>query len=65
VFAIKAIMKQKPGFINGVFLGGSILIFAEAVRICEAPIGRIDHDMQDFNFLNSIWAVVLTMTTGK
>lgn len=43
----------------------SIAIFGQAVRICEAPLVRITPDMNHYDYKNAMWAVVLTMTTGK
>lgn len=42
---------------------GSLFLFAQAVRISEAPLSRVDHDMNHRKFDNSVWAAFLTMTT--
>jgi len=62
-FAIRALMKSNPATFNLCILFFSIVFFAQAVRIAEAPLIRITPDMDYFDFLNSVWAVVLTMTT--
>lgn len=39
------------------------MFFAQAIRICESPISRVNTDMNHFSYINSIWSVILTMTT--
>lgn len=64
LFAVKALMKKNPLTFNTIVMLISIPVFGQAVRICEAPLSRITHDMDHFDFENSMWAVILTMTTG-
>ena len=65
-FSIRSLMLDKPYLVNfGLFLI-SILYFGAAVRICEAPLARIDTEnqiMNHYDLLNCCWAVILTMTT--
>ena len=62
LFAIKSLMKTTPTRLNIIFLFLLIFWFGEAVRICENPLTRVVPDMP-FNYINSMWTVVLTMTT--
>ena len=55
-------MKTTPTRLNTIFLFLLIFWFGEAVRICENPLTRVVPDMP-FNYINSMWTVVLTMTT--
>lgn len=64
-FAIRTAMKKNPFLFNFLALTSSILAFSHAVRVCESPLSRIT-DTMDYHYIgNSLWAVVLTMTTGK
>jgi potassium intermediate/small conductance calcium-activated channel subfamily N protein 2 len=65
LFAIRSIMKVNPFTFNIVIMMGSILIFGQALRICEGPLVRVTDEMDHSDFINSCWAVILTMTTGK
>jgi len=65
LFAVRSMMKSNPFLFNSVVMIGSILIFGQALRICEAPLIRITDEMDHHDFVNSCWAVILTMTTGK
>lgn len=65
LFAAKALMKKSPFLFNTIVMVLSILVFGQAIRICEAPLSRITHEMDHFDYVNSMWAVILTMTTGK
>jgi Ion channel len=56
-------MKTMPLKFNLGILLVCIAIFGQAVRICEAPLSRITDSMDHFDFVNSTWSVVLTMTT--
>ena len=62
LFAIKSLMKTTPTQLNTIFLFLLIFWFAEAVRICEKPLSRVVNEMP-FNYVNSVWSVILTMTT--
>lgn len=64
LFAIKAMMREIPFKFNMIVMSLSLVIFGQALRICEAPISRITNEMNHFSLENSIWAVILTMTTG-
>lgn len=62
-FTIRCLMQDSPEIFNFVLFILSILWFAQAVRVCEAPIARVDHSMNHHNFINACWSVILTMTT--
>lgn len=65
LFVMKSMMKDKPiRFISIVFIS-AILIFTEALHICEAPLIRI-RDKESVNgFQDALWMVVVTsMTIG-
>ena len=63
MFAIRALMETMPFKFNSILLLLSIAIFGQAVRICEAPLSRITPEMDHFDYTNSMWSVILTMTT--
>lgn len=63
LFAIRACMKLYPKIFNVFLLAISILLFGQAIRISEAPLVRITDTMNHYNFYNSVWLVILTMTT--
>lgn len=63
MFAIRALMEKNPFKFNSSILLLSIAIFGQAVRICEAPLSRITPEMDHFDYQNSMWSVILTMTT--
>ena len=65
LFAIKSLMRDLPFTFNFLVMVISIVIFGQALRVCEAPLVRITQEMNHYDFKNSMWAVVLTMTTGK
>ena len=62
-------MKNYPFLFLMAFLSVSIIIFGQAIRICEAPLIRVDEkmtkEMDHSNFINCVWLVIVTMTTGK
>lgn len=63
MFAIRALMETIPFKFNSIIMFLSILIFGQAVRICEAPLSRISPEMDHFDYTNSMWSIILTMTT--
>jgi hypothetical protein len=65
MFAIRALMKDQPFVILSLIFTYSVCIMAYALRIFELPLTKVSG--QDFeNYWNSIWNVVITMTTvGK
>jgi len=65
LFAVKALMKLSPFKFNTIVMLLSIVIFGQALRICEAPLVRITQEMDHYDFGNSMWAIILTMTTGN
>jgi hypothetical protein len=58
-------MKVNPSIFNIVLFVVTMALFTQALRVAEAPISRINEDMDYFNFVNSLWAVTMTMTTCK
>lgn len=64
LFAIKAMMREIPFKFNIIVMVLSLILFGQALRVCEAPISRVTQNMDHFSLENSIWAVILTMTTG-
>jgi len=65
LFAMRALIDNSPIIFNLIVLTSGIMIFAQAIRICEAPLSRVTNEMNHYDFSNCIWIVVLTMTTGK
>jgi potassium intermediate/small conductance calcium-activated channel subfamily N protein 2 len=65
MFAIRCLMSKNPFMLNAVIMIVSILVFGQALRICEAPLVRVTDEMNHLDFVNSMWSVILTMTTGK
>lgn len=65
LFTIKCWMKKNPYiFVFAGFLG-SIPFFAWMLRIAERPLTRIDGDALGFDYANSMWHIIVTMTTGN
>lgn len=56
-------MKKKPFTFNCVALMASIAVFAQALRIAEAPLRRVTEHMDHYSYINDAWEVVLTMTS--
>lgn len=63
LFAIKALMKTEPNRLIFSLLIFTIFVFGNSVRICEAPLDRIDGETMLHNYANSVWEVIITMTT--
>lgn len=65
LFALKSMMMDQPAkFISVVFFS-AVLIFAEALRICEAPLIRVHDKNSVDSFQDALWMVVVTsMTVG-
>eukprot|EP01017_Pseudomicrothorax_dubius_P037983 TRINITY_DN5636_c0_g1_i5.p1 TRINITY_DN5636_c0_g1~~TRINITY_DN5636_c0_g1_i5.p1 ORF type:complete len:394 (+),score=93.45 TRINITY_DN5636_c0_g1_i5:76-1257(+) len=63
LFVIKSLMKAHPFQVLFVALIWSILLFAQALRICERPLNRNDLNMNFGEYKNAIWNVLVTMTT--
>lgn len=62
MFAVKAIMKQKPYLTIFVSLGTTILLFGYQLKILEGPLSKVSN--QDFNnYNNAMWNVVVTLAT--
>eukprot|EP01017_Pseudomicrothorax_dubius_P043007 TRINITY_DN7096_c0_g1_i2.p1 TRINITY_DN7096_c0_g1~~TRINITY_DN7096_c0_g1_i2.p1 ORF type:complete len:267 (-),score=54.92 TRINITY_DN7096_c0_g1_i2:81-881(-) len=63
LFVIKSIMKSHPLELIGTALVSSVFIFAYAIRICERPLSRYTNTVDYSPYSNSLWNVVVTMTT--
>jgi potassium intermediate/small conductance calcium-activated channel subfamily N protein 2 len=63
LFAIRSFMKTSPFIFTSLVMGFSIVVFSQALRICEGPLTRVLDDMDLHDIENSIWVVILTMTT--
>ncbi|EGR28720.1 small-conductance calcium-activated potassium channel protein, putative [Ichthyophthirius multifiliis] len=63
LFVIKCILKINPYTLVFSAMSISVFYFGFAIRICESPLQR-DKDNQLFhNMLNSMWNIIITMTT--
>ena len=66
LFACKCLMKAAPFLTVLILFGVSIFMFGYMLRICERPLNRSPSVTMDFStYWNSMWCVILTMTTGK
>lgn len=68
LFAIKCMMKTEPMRLVIGMMVFTIIIFGNAVRICESPLDRIESPLfpsplMKHKFFNAIWESILTMTT--
>ncbi|EGR28840.1 small-conductance calcium-activated potassium channel protein, putative [Ichthyophthirius multifiliis] len=63
LFVIKCIMKTYPYFLIISAMAISIFVFAFAIKICESPIVRDTEPKIFYNFLSSMWNIIVTMTT--
>ena len=63
LFALKSLMKVTPFETNFGALVVLILIFAQALRISEAPLVRVTDNMDHYNYWNSVWDIFLVVTT--
>ena len=61
-YALRCVMKNNPAKVFSVLLIFSLFYFAHALRICER--NRADSDVDMSYYYNSLWAVILTITTG-
>lgn len=65
MFVIRSLMRTQPYLITFLTMGGSIFIYAYAIRVCEAPLRRNEgpssNDLSDYR--NSLWNIIITMTT--
>lgn len=65
LFTAKCVMKKKPlVFIFAAFLA-SIPFFGWMLRVAERPIFRNFKGELGYNWANSLWNIIITMTTGK
>eukprot|EP01017_Pseudomicrothorax_dubius_P048783 TRINITY_DN8950_c0_g2_i5.p1 TRINITY_DN8950_c0_g2~~TRINITY_DN8950_c0_g2_i5.p1 ORF type:complete len:299 (-),score=27.85 TRINITY_DN8950_c0_g2_i5:58-954(-) len=62
-FVIKSMMRSKPFQLVACAFGISIVIFGYAMRICERAVSHTDPTYGLANFQNTLWNVIVTMTT--
>jgi potassium intermediate/small conductance calcium-activated channel subfamily N protein 2 len=63
-FSIKCLMKNNPFLLIVICMGITIAVFGYALRICERPICRGGNCAMDYSYYsNSMWNVIVTMTT--
>lgn len=63
LFTLKCLMKTRPfTIIFGIYIA-SIPYFGYMLRIAERPMDRVNSSFS-FNYQNSMWNVIITMTTG-
>jgi voltage-gated potassium channel Kch len=63
MFAIKSLLKTIPLSSSMMLLVSNIIIFAYAIRICERPLDRLGPSFYFENYGDSLWMLVLTVTT--
>ncbi len=63
LYVIKCIMKTYPYFLILSAMAMSIFIFSFAIKICESPLVREQEVKTFYNYLSSMWNIVVTMTT--
>lgn len=61
-YALRCVMKNNPAKVFSVLLIFSLFYFAHVLRICERHWATSNADMS--YYYNSLWAVILTITTG-
>lgn len=64
-FALKAVLQEKPYLVLSASMASSIVLFGFATRIFERPYSNDNSDVElNFDYVwNSMWLIVLTMTT--
>lgn len=70
IFAIKAVLKDKPYTTLLIVMISSTIVFGLAVRNFERPyyydMDPTDGIYQDWSYIwNGMWLIAITMTTGK
>ena len=65
LFTLRCVMETNPFFLIFVAYLGSIPFFAYMLRIAEQPMGRVYDNNMVFDYPNSMWNIIITMTTGK
>jgi hypothetical protein len=65
IFALKAVLKERPLIILGFFISSTIIICGVAARQYERPYADSNQNIsQDYNYIwNCMWMIVLAMTT--
>ena len=64
IFSVKCLMKTNPMTLTTSLLLFTMFFFAKANLICEQPLDRLASNQNNHDFWNSMWLVILTMTTG-
>ena len=65
LFTLKAIMQKNPFGLVFTAYFFSIPYFAYMLRIAERPMNRNPDNTMNFDYANSMWNIVVTMTTGN
>lgn len=65
LFTLRCVMETSPFFLISVAYLGSIPFFGYMLRIGERPMNRVDGNIMIFEYANSMWNIIITMTTGK
>ena len=63
--ALKSLIREAPFTASIMAMIVWTVIFAQAVRVCEAPYVRIDNKIDFFDFGESLWSVFSAITRGK
>lgn len=64
LFALKALLKERPLEVLAFSMLGSIIVFAVGIRVYERPYELLNTEEDNFKYIwNGMWLVVLTMTT--
>ena len=64
LFTLKCIMKTSPFVLIFTSYLTSIPYFGYMLRIAERPYDRVLFNDRNFDYPNSMWNIVITMTTG-
>ena len=69
IFAIKAVLKDRPYGTIFIVMIASIIVFGLAIRNFERPLyfghDALEKNYQDFTYIwNGMWLIAVTMTTG-
>lgn len=65
LLTLKCIMKTSPFTLIFTSYLVSIPYFAYVLRIAEVPFDRTLGNKMEYDYSNSMWNIVITMTTGK
>lgn len=63
LFAVKCLIKKRPMTVILLCMMVLLFTFGHIVRICENPLDRMSRAISKHTYVNSIWEVILTITT--